>query len=64
MRSTHQGLFLGNPPTCRQVEVPGIIFARTSTDRIVEDWILVDQMSILQQLGIVPPVGATFPIFP
>lgn len=55
LRGTHKGLFLGNPPTGRPVEVLGIIFARTANGRIVEDWILVDQMGILQQLGIVPP---------
>jgi predicted ester cyclase len=35
--------------------VQGIIFARTENSRIVEDWTLVDQMGILQQLGLVPP---------
>lgn len=55
MRGTHKGLFLGNPPTGRLVEVQGLIFARTANGRIVEDWTLVDQMGILQQLGIVPP---------
>ena len=55
MRGTHKGLFLGNPPTGRPVEVQGIIFARISNGRIVEDWTLIDQMGILQQLGFVPP---------
>jgi steroid delta-isomerase-like uncharacterized protein len=55
MHGTHQGQFLGNPPTGRPVEVQGIIFARTAGGRIVEDWILIDQLGILQQLGIVPP---------
>jgi predicted ester cyclase len=39
----------------RPVEVQGIIFARTENGRIVEDWTLVDEMDILQQLGLVPP---------
>jgi steroid delta-isomerase-like uncharacterized protein len=55
MRGTHKGLFLGNPPTGKQVEVQGIIFARIENDRIIEDWTLTDQMGLLQQLGIVPP---------
>jgi predicted ester cyclase len=55
MRGTHKGLFMGNQPTGRPVEVQGIIFAHISNGRIVEDWTLVDQMGILQQLGIVPP---------
>lgn len=55
MRGTHKGLFLGNPPTGRPVEVQGIIIARISNGRIVEDWTLIDQIGILQQLGFVPP---------
>jgi steroid delta-isomerase-like uncharacterized protein len=56
MRGTHKGSFLGNPPTGKRVEVHGIIFARTENGRIVEDWTLIDQLSILQQLGLVPPL--------
>ena len=55
MHGTHKGLFLGNPPTGRQVEVRGMIFARTANGRIVEAWTLIDQIGILQQLGLVPP---------
>jgi len=55
MRGTHKGSFLGNPPTGRPIKVQGIIFARVSNGRIVEDWTLVDQLGILQQLGLVPP---------
>ena len=55
MRGTHKGSFLGNPPTGRPVVVQGIIFARTENGRIVEDWLLIDQLGILQQLGLVPP---------
>ena len=55
LRGTHEGPFLGSPPTGRTVEVQGIIFARTADGRIVENWILLDQLGMLQQLGIVPP---------
>jgi steroid delta-isomerase-like uncharacterized protein len=55
MRGTHKGSFLGNPPTGRLVQVQGIIFARTENGLVVEDWTLVDQLGILQQLGLVPP---------
>ena len=53
--TAHRGLFMGNPPTDRQVEVQGMIFGRVSNGRIVEDWTLIDQIGILQQLGLVPP---------
>ncbi len=55
IRGTHTGLFLGNPPTSRPIVVQGMIFARTENGQIAEGWTLVDQMSILQQLGIIPP---------
>jgi len=55
MRGTHKGLFFGNQPTNRAVEVQGFIFARTLDGRIAEHWILIDQMSMLQQIGVVPP---------
>lgn len=55
MRGTHTGLFFGNQPTGRTISVAGILFAHTDAGRIVEDWILVDQYGVLQQLGLVPP---------
>ena len=55
MHGTHTGLFMGNPPTGRQVEVQGMIFGRIENGHITEDWTLIDQLGILQQLGLVPP---------
>lgn len=55
MRGTHTGLFFGNQPTGRPVAVQGFIFARTVNGRIIEYWILIDQIRMLQQLGVVPP---------
>jgi steroid delta-isomerase-like uncharacterized protein len=55
MRGTHTGPFLGNPPTNRPIVVQGMIFARTENGLIAEGWTLLDQMGMLQQLGIIPP---------
>ena len=55
MRGTHTGSLFGNPPTGRRIEVQSLIFTRTENGRIVENWLLIDQMGMLQQLGIVPP---------
>jgi len=55
MRGTHKGPLLGNRPTSRPIVVQGMIFAHTENGQIAEGWTLLDQMSLLQQLGIVPP---------
>lgn len=55
LRGTHTGPFLGSPPTQRSVVVQGVSFAQIANGQIVESWMLLDQMSILQQLGLVPP---------
>jgi predicted ester cyclase len=55
MRGSHNGSFLGNQPTGRPVVMQGFIFMRTANGQIVENWILIDQMDLLQQLGVVPP---------
>jgi len=55
LNGTHQGLFLGNPPTGKRVSIPGLIFGRTMDGKVDEDWTLIDLMGMLQQLGLVPP---------
>jgi predicted ester cyclase len=55
LRGTHKASFFGNLPTGRRVEVQGFFFARKANGRITEGWILIDQMSMLQQIGVVPP---------
>ncbi len=55
MRGTHQGAYFGSQPTGRVVAVQGIVFARTADERVVENWLLIDQMGLLQQLGMIPP---------
>jgi steroid delta-isomerase-like uncharacterized protein len=55
MRGTHKGLFLGNSPTNKPILVQGLIYARTNNNQIIENWTMIDQMGVLQQLGLVPP---------
>ena len=59
IRGTHTGLFLGNRPTSRPMVVQGMMFAHAANGQITEGWTLIDQMSILQQLGIVPPTRSS-----
>lgn len=58
MRGSHKGIFLGNSPTGRPVAMQGFILIRTAQGQIVENWILIDQMDLLRQLGVVPPPRA------
>lgn len=55
---THQGEFMGIPPTGGRMErVPEVYFFRFERDQIVEMWGVEDTLGRLQQLGIerVPP---------
>jgi steroid delta-isomerase-like uncharacterized protein len=59
VRGTHEGVFQGIPPTGRTVDVQGISILHFSEGRIVERWNQLDQLGMLQQLGVLPaPVGA------
>jgi predicted ester cyclase len=51
---THKGDLMGIAPTGKDVVLPFIIIYRVSGDRIVEHWMSVDQMALMQQLGVAP----------
>ena len=55
MRGTHQGeVEEFGPPTGRQVEAQGITIHRIEGGKIAEEWNSWDNMSLMQQLGLVP----------
>jgi len=56
-RGTQQGAFSAISSTGKPITVMGINIFRIVNDRIVEHWGLVDRLSALQQLGIIPPPG-------
>jgi predicted ester cyclase len=53
-RGSHQGEYLGAPPTGRQVTIHGVDIDRIAGGRIVESWDLFDQWGLMGQLGVVP----------
>jgi len=53
-RATHRGPYRGVAPTGKQVKWTQISVVRFSQSRIVEDWAVADELSILQQLGALP----------
>ncbi len=56
-RGTHTGEFMGIPPTGKKVTVPALDMARYADGKLVEHWGGPDQMSLLQQLGVIPSMG-------
>ncbi len=55
----HVGPFMGIPATGREFRIAGIDIHRLEGGRMAEHWHVVDQLSMLQQLGLLPaPEGA------
>ena len=55
IRGTHQGeIEEFGPPTGKQVEIKGITIHRIEDGKIAEEWERFDNLSIMQQLGLVP----------
>jgi len=54
-KATHDGEFMGVPPTGKQVEIQLIDIMRFDGDGLVcEHWGVADMLSLMQQLGVVP----------
>ncbi len=59
VRGTHQGELMGIPPTGKQVTLPGVVVDRIANGHLIESWLQVDVLGLLQQLGVIqPPAGA------
>ena len=56
-QAIHSGDFQGLPPTGKQIAISAIFFGRIREGKFVESRSLFDQMSLMQQLGLVPPIG-------
>lgn len=55
----HGGEFMGIPPTGKSFTIAGIDIHRVQGGKMAEHWHVVDQLSLLQQLGVIPqPEGA------
>jgi steroid delta-isomerase-like uncharacterized protein len=56
-RATHSGDFQGLPATGTRVAVSGITVERIRDGKIVERWVSLDQLGMMQQLGLIPAPG-------
>jgi len=54
MKGTHKGNFMNIPATGKQMSVEGIDIVRISNGRAVEHWGVTDNLTMMQQLGLVP----------
>jgi len=51
---THEAEFAGIPPTGKRVTLQFVDIMRVRDGRIVEHWLSMDQLSFMQQLGVIP----------
>ena len=51
---THRGEFFGVPATGRQITVKGMVIDRVVAGKMAESRILMDGLSMMRQLGVVP----------
>jgi predicted ester cyclase len=56
-RGTHQRELMGMPPTGKQVTWTETHIFRVAGGKLVEHWTNLDQVGMLQQLGVLPRVG-------
>jgi steroid delta-isomerase-like uncharacterized protein len=56
---THEGEFLGIPPTGRPVSIGLIDVVRVADGRVVEHWSIGDSLGMMEQLGVIPQPGDT-----
>jgi steroid delta-isomerase-like uncharacterized protein len=53
LTGTQNGALMGIDATGKRVEVNGTVFSRFEGGQIVEEWEVIDQLSLFEQLGVV-----------
>jgi len=51
---THSGVFQGLLPTGMKVSIDAVLIHRVKDGKVVEHWSQFDQLSMMQQLGLIP----------
>jgi len=54
VQGTHRGEFMGMPATGREIMIQGVDIFRLLGDKIAEQWVVMDVLGLMQQLGAVP----------
>ena len=55
--STHKGELMGIPATGKSIVVKGIEVFRIADGKIAELWASMDNLGMMQQLGVIPPLS-------
>jgi len=56
---TNTGEFNGMPATGKKTEVTGVVTSKIKDGKVVEAWSLFDNLTLMQQLGVVPTPQST-----
>ncbi|SNY99655.1 ester cyclase [Flagellimonas pacifica] len=51
----HGGEFNGIPPTGRKMDLPFVIRYTIMNEKIIDMWLIADQMILMEQLGVMTP---------
>ena len=54
IRGVNKGSFMGMPPTGKEVNFSIFITYKVSGGKIVDHWLLTDNMTMMQQIGLIP----------
>lgn len=54
---THEGAFMGAAPTGKTIRFIAFDLHHVKGDRIAESWHLEDNLGLLVQIGVIPPLG-------
>lgn len=57
MHGTQLGSFMDIPATGKHIEVGYIDIWRVENDKLAENWVQLDMLGMMQQLGVVPAAG-------
>jgi len=57
LRGTHTGDLFGIPPTGKRIDMAAMTILRFAGGKAVERWNVSDDLLLLQQIGVIPPMG-------
>lgn len=57
VNSTFKGDFMGMPANGKPLVIKGIEMFRIADGKIAELWVCMDDLGMLQQMGVIPPLG-------